>query len=123
MGRPKKEKRIWKVQLNIDSLNAVSMGLPTDEACAQAWRGLCLGVNGYPLPADAPASMVMGFEIGAASHAEALGFMERQSNNGKQSAQSRRKRYGTAQPSSAGWPVPGDDPDDIPTGQDVEESF
>jgi hypothetical protein len=104
MKRPKEvyrleKKRIWNLHLNLDTFNAMSVLLFSDESRSLAYQGLSLGMNGGQCPATAPEAFIAGFNFGQAMLTDAVERQEKKVQAGESSAAVRRVKYGTAQPS------------------------
>lgn len=91
--------RIWNLRLNIDELNAVFGMAFSDSDRSDTLIGLFLGCNGGEIPEGSSKVVRRGFEVGSAWRLEAEAHQERMSMGGRASAESRRAKAGTAQPS------------------------
>lgn len=91
--------RPWNLRLNLDDFNGLVSSVYSDSDRALLIQGIALGANGGDAPDSAPAPFLRAWEIGRKMYQEALEFQAAQSERGKASADKRRERNGTAQPS------------------------
>ncbi|MBA4274816.1 MAG: hypothetical protein C0436_04085 [Alphaproteobacteria bacterium] len=91
--------RIWNLRINLDEFNAALGSVFTDEDRALLLQGMGLGFNGGLCSNTVPAPFRTGYTIGAESRNEADGYQQKKSIAGLASAETRKERYGTAQPS------------------------
>jgi len=91
--------RPWNLRLNLDDFNGLVSSVYSDSDRALLLQGIALGANGGDAPDSAPAPFLRAWEIGRKMYQEALEFQAAQSERGKASADKRRERSGTAQPS------------------------
>ena len=103
--------RTWKLHLNLDEFNALTLSLYQDSDRALAFQGLALGFNGSPLPCDVPGAFVRGWNLGKATRDEAESFRESRKTNG----------MGGGRPSHRKEPhgIPHGLPNGIPCGEPV----
>ena len=90
--------RIWNLRLNLDELNAANLSGMTDQIRSELWLGLVYGCNGLDMPEGSSKHLRSTFEIGSAWRGEALAHQEKMSLGGKASAENRKQKTGTAQP-------------------------
>lgn len=91
-------KRIFSVRLNLDDMAASLEFLEGDASLADWLRGFRYGLRGAPSRWDGGPGAA-GFRIGASALAEAHEFQLAKSDGGKKSAEARKEKTGTAQPS------------------------
>lgn len=91
--------RIWNLRINLDEFNAALGSVFTDEDRALLLQGMGLGFNGGLCSNSVPAPFRTGYVIGFESRNEADGYQQKKSIAGLASAETRKGRYGTAQPS------------------------
>ena len=92
-------RRLWNLRLNLDELNALNLVGMSEQIRSDLWTGLIFGCNGMELPEGVSKYLQSGFELGSAWRAEAEDHVERMASGGRASAQSRKAKHGTAQPS------------------------
>lgn len=102
-------KRIWNLRLNLDEWNAAVGGLFTSEERSLFLQGFTLGCNGGALPEQCSNSARTGFEQGLKARNEAEEFKKAKSDAGSRSAESRKEKFGSAQPSKSAVAPPNDD--------------
>jgi hypothetical protein len=90
--------RTWNLRLNLDELNALAVSSFTDQERIDAFHGLVLGCNAGTLPEQCSNGVRRSFEIGLSWRHEAEGFKDRKAKAGKVSAETRKAKFGTAQP-------------------------
>lgn len=91
--------RIWNLRINLDEFNAALGSVFTDEDRALLLQGMGLGFNGGLCSNTVPAPFRTGYAMGLESRKEADGYQQKKSIAGLASAETRKERYGTAQPS------------------------
>lgn len=93
--------RIWNVRLNLDEFNMLMALAGSQMGRSEVMDGLFAGFNGIPIPEGERTLMFMkGHQVGSEARAEAEGHVEKMSQRGKVSAESRKARFGTSQPNA-----------------------
>ena len=92
--------REWWVQVNLDDLAHVTAQMETTEERGQWFEGFMVGAQGHSARDSWDGFKRIGFDFGAACHAEAAAFRASKSAAGKASAESRRAKYGSASPNT-----------------------
>lgn len=92
--------RTWNLRFNLDVFNAAFASLDDAEERSEFLVGLSRGVNSGRVKDDCSDAMATGFAIGSDMRSEADEFTQKMVKGGRNSAQSRKDRDGTAQPKS-----------------------
>lgn len=90
--------RIWKLQMNLDELNALMGAALCDQDRAMLLGGLVCGCNAGTLPEQCSQLVHDAFTIGYGWRKEAQDFKDLKGAAGKASAEARRIKFGTANP-------------------------
>lgn len=91
--------RTWAVRINLDDLGAELLVLDDDTERGVWLTGFQVGAAGGPCRESWPEAKRLGWEFGARAFAEAEEFRAKKTAAGVASADARRQREGSAQPS------------------------
>lgn len=92
------EKRIWNLRLNLDDFNSEYLKLRSDGDRFSFFLGFHCGCMNGPSDETDPKPFICGFAIGSAMYQKALALSQANSGRAMVSVESRRGKYGTAQP-------------------------
>lgn len=93
------EKRIWSLRLNLDDFNSEYLKLRNDGDRFAFFLGFHCGCMNGDLAESDPKPFESGYGIGSAMHSKALALSQANAGSAKSSVDTRRLKYGTAQPS------------------------
>jgi len=92
------EKRIWSLRLNLDDFNSEYLKLRNDGDRFSFFLGFHCGCMNGDLAESDPKPFESGYGIGSAMHSKALALSQANAGSAKSSVDTRRLKYGTAQP-------------------------
>lgn len=92
------EKRIWNLRLNLDDFNSEYLKLRCDSDRFQFFLGFHFGCMGGELEESERGKFCDGYRIGFKMFRHAEGLSRANSENAVKSVETRRRKYGTAQP-------------------------
>ena len=95
-----KDKRTWKIQINLDEFNALCGAAFTEAERSALLGGLQLGCNNGTLPEHCSNIVRTAFEAALGWRQETEGFRLKQSGAGKASAEARKAKFGSANPNA-----------------------
>ena len=95
-----KDKRTWKIQINLDEFNALCGAAFTESERSALLGGLQLGCNNGTLPEHCSNIVRTAFEAALGWRQETEGFRLKQSGAGKASAEARKVKFGSANPNA-----------------------
>lgn len=93
-------KRIWSIRINLDEFNSLFGMAFSEHEKAEMLVGLSAGLNNARIPEQCSSGVRAAFEVGLEWRAGAEASQGKQSNAGLASAEARKMKFGTAQPSN-----------------------